>query len=134
MLDVEILRSCLSNDLGFSVADRAENLRRAAHIARWLNDSGAICLVAMIAPEDALRARAADVVGHDRFLTVHCDAPLEICQARDPRTKDPSHAEQFDADYEPPVKPDLRLSTSQQSIDQSVELVLTLLRERKLIR
>ena len=134
VLDGEILRSGLSNDLGYTVTDRAENLRRAAHLARWLNDSGAICLLAMIAPEDALRARAADVVGHDRFLVVHCDAPLEICQSRDPRTKDPAHAEQFDADYEPPAKPDLRLATSERSIDENVELVLNLLRERKLIR
>ena len=134
VLDGELLRSGLSNDLGYSVSDRAENLRRAAHIARWLNDSGAICLMAMIAPDDLLRNRAADVIGHDRFLTVHCDAPLEICRARDPRTKDATHAEQFDADYQPPTIPDLRLPTSEKSVEECVELVVELLRERKLIR
>ena len=134
VLDGEILRSGLSNDLGFSVSDRAENLRRATHIARWLNESGAICVLAMIAPDDSLRGRAADVVGHDRFLFVHCDAPLSICQERDPRSKEASHAEQFDADYQPPSAPDLRLATSDTPIDQCVEAVLELLRQRKLIR
>lgn len=134
VLDGEALRSGLSNDLGYTIADRAENLRRAAHIARWLNDSGALCLVAMIAPDDALRNRAADVVGHDRFLVVHCDAPLEVCQARDPRTTDPSYAGQFDADYQAPASPDLHLETGERTVDQCVEQVLQLLRERQLIR
>lgn len=90
--------------------------------------------MAMIAPDDLLRNRAADVIGHDRFLTVHCDAPLEICKERDPRTKDDTHAEQFDADYEPPASPDLRLPTSEKSVQECIDLVLNLLRDRKLIR
>jgi bifunctional enzyme CysN/CysC len=134
VLDGEGLRSGLSNDLGFTAGDRAENLRRAAHIARWMNDSGAICMLAMIAPDDALRNRAAEVIGHERFLVVHCDAPLAECQKRDPRTKDPSHAGQFDADYQPPASPDLHLDTLSSSIEQCVEAVLGLLRDRKLIR
>ncbi|MGN6547316.1 MAG: sulfate adenylyltransferase subunit CysN [Aureliella sp.] len=134
VLDGERLRSGLSNDLGFTISDRAENLRRSAHIARWLNDSGAICLVAMVAPDESVRSKAADVVGHDRFLVVHCDAPLEVCQQRDPRSGRPDRAEQIDSDYQPPAAPDLLLPTSEKSIDDCVEMVLGLLRDRKLIR
>jgi bifunctional enzyme CysN/CysC len=127
-MDGEMLRSGLSNDLGYSVAERAENLRRSAHIARMLNDSGLICLIAMVAPEDSMRQRAGEVVGSERFITVHCDAPLEVCQQRDPSGK------QDQITYDEPAQPDLRIETSQNSIQESVQQVMDLLRERKIIR
>ncbi len=87
VMDGEMLRGGLSNDLGYSVSERAENLRRSAHIARMLNDSGLICLIAMVAPDEAMRQKAGEVVGAERFLVIHCDAPLEVCQQRDPGGK-----------------------------------------------
>ncbi len=98
VMDGQMLRSGLSNDLGYSVTERAENLRRSAHIARMLNDSGLICLIAMVAPEEAMRGRAGEVVGTERFIVVHCDAPLSVCQQRDP------NGNQAELGYEPPSK------------------------------
>ncbi len=128
VMDGEMLRSGLSNDLGYSVTERAENLRRSAHIARMLNDSGLICLIAMVAPEESMRTRAGEVVGAERFIVVHCDAPLEVCQERDPGGK------QEQMDYQAPSKADLHLDTSKNSIQESVQQVMDLLRERKVIR
>ncbi len=134
VIDGEMLRSGLSSDLGFTSGDRAENLRRSAHISRWLNDSGVICLVAMVAPDDTVRQRAKEVVGADRFLVVHCDAPLDVCQNREPRSANPKRNAQTDYNYMAPEKPDLKLSTAESSIAECVEKVLELLRSRQLIR
>lgn len=128
VMDGEMLRSGLSNDLGYTVAERAENLRRSAHIARMLNDSGLICLIAMVAPEESMRQKAGEVVGAERFVVVHCDAPLDVCQQRDPGGKQDQIA------YEAPAKADLHLDTSRNSIQESVQQVMDLLRERKIIR
>lgn len=128
VMDGELLRSGLSNDLGYSVAERAENLRRSAHIARMLNDSGLICLIAMVAPEESMRHRAGEVVGAERFIVVHCDAPLEVCQQRDPAGRQDQIA------YESPAKADLHLDTSKNNIQESIQSVMELLRERKIIR
>lgn len=141
VLDGADLRRGLSRDLGFSSEDRSENLRRCAQMARLLNENGLLCLAALIAPDAAVRAKAAEVVGKERFFTIHCDAPLEVCQQRDPR----GHYAQADsgdipqlpgagANYEPPTDAALVLNTVELTIDECVEQVLTLLREAKLIR
>ena len=75
VLDGQNMRRGISRDLGFTVADRSENLRRSAEVAKLLNDAGLICLAAFLAPEEAVRQKAAEVVGRERFLVVHLDAP-----------------------------------------------------------
>lgn len=141
VLDGEELRRGLSRDLEYSADDRSENLRRAAHLARLLNENGFICLAALIAPDAAMRERAAELIGRERYLTVYVDAPLELCRSRDPR----GHYLQAQngslpalpgagAAYEIPQQPDLVLNTGQSSIEECIEQVLELLRQRKLIR
>lgn len=141
VLDGEELRRGLSRDLGYLSDDRSENLRRCAQMARLLNENGLICLAALIAPDAAVRAKAQDVVGADKFLTVFCDAPLEECRMRDPR----GHYARTDsgdfptlpgagAKYDAPQSPDLVLNTKDQTVDDCVEQVIALLRERKFIR
>lgn len=141
VLDGEELRRGLSRDLEFSADDRSENLRRAAHLARVLNENGFICLAALIAPDAAMRERAAELIGRERYLTIYVDAPLELCQTRDPR----GHYLQAQngnlpalpgagATYEVPQQPDLVLDTAQSSIEECIEQVIELLRQRKLIR
>ncbi len=85
VLDGEDLRRGLSRDLGYTSEDRSENLRRCAHVARLLNENGFICLASLIAPSAAVRDKAAELVGRERFLVIHVDAPVEVCQQRDPR-------------------------------------------------
>jgi bifunctional enzyme CysN/CysC len=71
VLDGEKMRSGVNQDLGYSVEDRSENLRRSGHIARIMNDAGLICLAAFVAPSESIRARVAELVGKECFLVVH---------------------------------------------------------------
>ena len=140
VLDGEDLRRGLSRDLGYTPEDRSENLRRCAHVARLLNENGFICLASLIAPSAAVRDKAAELVGRERFLVVHVDAPVEVCQQRDPRGHYQS-AEQGQmprlpgagTTYEAPTSPDLVLNTQQMSIEECVEKVVDLLSSRKFV-
>ncbi len=132
VLDGEQMRRGLSHDLGYSAEDRSENLRRAAHVARLLNDNGLICLTAMVAPSQSVRAKAADLIGQESFLTIHVNAPIEVCHQRDPSGQ--YSTESGATAYEAPTNPDLVLNTNELAIDECVEQVLALLRERKIVR
>lgn len=141
VLDGEDLRRGLSRDLEYTADDRSENLRRCAHLARLMNENGFICLAALIAPDAAVRDKAAELIGRERYLTVYVDAPLELCQARDPRGHYAQAGEGrlpalpgAGAIYEPPQQADLILNTAELSIDECVERVLELLKSRKLMR
>ncbi|MEZ6136237.1 MAG: sulfate adenylyltransferase subunit CysN [Pirellulaceae bacterium] len=141
VLDGEDLRRGLSRDLGFTPPERSENLRRCAQMARLLNDNGLMCLAALISPDAAMRDKAAEVIGRDNFIVVYLDAPLEVCQQRDPRgqyvqaaagelPKLPGAGEPYDV----PTEPDLILRTHETPINDCVEQVINLLRTRKIIR
>jgi bifunctional enzyme CysN/CysC len=140
VLDGEDLRRGLSRDLGFTAAQRSENLRRSAHIARLLNESGLICLAALIAPDARERDRAKELIGAERFVEVFVEAPLDICRTRDPRGHY-REAEQGDFPslpgagtlYEPPSTPDLVLKTDEMTVEECVDKVIDLLRERKFV-
>lgn len=132
VLDGEQLRRGLTHDLGYSAEDRSENLRRAAHIAKLLNDNGIICLAALVAPSQGVRSKAMDLIGKDHFLTVHVNAPIDVCRQRDPSGEYATGGAAVA--YEAPVAADLVLNTDETSIDQCIEQVLALLRDRKLIR
>lgn len=83
-LDGDVLRQGLNTDLGFGEQDRRENLRRAAELARLLNDQGLTVVASFISPMSADRAMVRAIVG-DRLLDVFVDTPLEVCEARDPK-------------------------------------------------
>jgi bifunctional enzyme CysN/CysC len=83
VLDGDSLRVGLNSDLGFSEPDRIENIRRTAEVAKLMADSGLIVLVSLISPYRADRARAREIVGHERFVEVFVDTPLEVCEKRD---------------------------------------------------
>ena len=77
------MRKGISRDLGFTAEERSENLRRSAEVAKLMNDAGLICIAAFVAPSEDVRMKAVDVVGSDRFLTVHVATPLDACRLRD---------------------------------------------------
>ena len=85
VLDGDNVRSGLNVDLGFSLEDRVENVRRVGHVAALFVDAGVIVIVAFISPLRADRERARMIVGNDSFLEVFLDTPLELCEARDPK-------------------------------------------------
>ncbi len=139
VLDGQNMRQGLSRDLGFDGADRGENLRRSAEAAKLLNDAGLICLAAVLAPEEATRQKAAEVIGRERFLVVHLDASVEVCRARDQEglyaKADSGEIANFpgvSAPYEAPKQADLVLNTAELPVDECVKQVIALLGERKI--
>jgi len=134
------LRQGLTRDLGFTADERSENLRRSFEVARILNDTGLICICAFVAPYDAVREKARQVVGGDRFLSVYLSAPVEVCRERDRsgayQLADEGKLAQFpgvSAVFEAPRYVDLELPTHRLSVAESVERVVALLRDRQLI-
>ncbi|MFY9809959.1 MAG: adenylyl-sulfate kinase [Aquabacterium sp.] len=83
VLDGDNVRQGLNNDLGFTDADRAENIRRVAEVAKLMVDAGLIVITAFISPFRKEREMARNLIGSDRFLEVHVNTPLEVCEARD---------------------------------------------------
>lgn len=135
VLDGDNLRHGLNADLGFSMADRAENLRRLSHVATLLADCGHLVLVPAISPLAEHRALARKVhadAGID-FFEVFCDTPLQDCERRDPkglyakaRASEITHFTGIDSPYQRPKNPDLRL-TPDRSIDEQAQEVIDLL-------
>jgi len=141
VLDGEHMRRGVNQDLGYTVEDRSENLRRSAHVAKLINDNGLICLGAFVAPSQSVRNRVADVVGKERFFTVHCTANGSVCRQRDTKghyaAAEAGKLPNFpgvSALYEPPESPDLVLDTGELSIAECVSAVLELLKAVKVIR
>jgi bifunctional enzyme CysN/CysC len=138
VLDGDNLRHGLNADLGFSMADRAENLRRLAHVSALIADSGHTVLVPAISPLAEHRELARQVhadAGLD-FVEVFCDTPLEDCERRDPkglyakaRAGEITHFTGIDSPYERPKNPDLRL-VPDRSLDELAQQVVDLIEER----
>jgi bifunctional enzyme CysN/CysC len=139
VLDGDNLRHGLNADLGFSMADRAENQRRLAHVAAVLADSGQVVLVPAISPLEEHRALARKVTtdaGLD-FFEVFCDTPLEDCERRDPkglyakaRSGEITHFTGIDSPYQRPKHPDIRL-TPDRSTEELADLVIELLESKQ---
>jgi bifunctional enzyme CysN/CysC len=135
------MRQGLCRDLGFTADDRSENLRRSAEVAKILNDTGQICISAFVAPHEAVREKAREVIGAERFIEVYLSCPIEVCRSRD-RTgmyanADSGAVPQFPgvtAAFEEPQHADLVLRTDQVPVETSVEQIIALLKERGFIK
>ncbi|SFM20774.1 sulfate adenylyltransferase subunit CysN [Halopseudomonas yangmingensis] len=136
VLDGKVLRQDLSKGLSQDAAGRAENLHKGARIARQMNEAGLIALGAFVAPTEESRAVARHILGN-RCLLVHLDAPLSVCQARDPSGLYAANVEGtvpgVSYPYEAPTDADLLLNTAEQDLDSCVSQVIELLRQRSLI-
>ncbi len=137
VLDGDALRGGLCADLGFDDAARAENVRRAAEVARLMNDAGLVVLCALISPREAQRERARAIVGVERFREVHVSTPLAVCEARDPkglyaraRRGEIRRFTGLDDPYEAPTTPWLALDTSRVDLPDAVERLLSRLQGR----
>jgi len=142
LLDGDNLRHGLNGDLGFDEQARTENVRRTAHVARLLAESGTVALVSLVSPYAADRRTAASLHAADEldFLEVFVDAPLELCERRDPkglyaraRAGELSGLTGVGAPYEPPENPDLTLGSGGESVEQEVERVMALLSSRGIV-
>ncbi len=136
-LDGQNLRLGISKDLGFSSQERSEALRRASEVARLANDSGLICILALVAPKEPVRELARDLLGADRFVEVYLSTPIEVCRERDEKglyaAADRGEIPQFpgvSSTYDVPDSPDLDCDTSVVSVDACVDRIVTILVER----
>jgi adenylyl-sulfate kinase len=137
VLDGDIVRHGLNRDLGFIPADRTENIRRIAEVARLFNDAGLIVITAFIAPYAKDREAAREIIGAERFLETYLTADLATCERRDPKgLYAKARAGQIvdftgiSAPYEAPVRPALALDTASLSVDACIQDLLDLLRGR----
>ncbi len=136
LLDGDNLRHGLNGDLGFSAADRSENVRRVGEVARLFADAGVVSLVPLISPyrADRDRARAAHEAADLRFVEVFVNTPIEECEARDPkglyakaRAGEITGFTGIDDPYEAPLRPDLELTPALGDAETLAGAVLELL-------
>ena len=127
ILDGDNIRQGLNKDLGFTDADRAENIRRIAEIARLMMDAGLIVMTAFISPFRQEREMARRLIGKDNFVEVYVDTPLEVCEQRDPkglykkaRNGDIPNMTGINSLYETPSRPDLVIEEDTESILNAV--------------
>lgn len=132
VLDGDNIRTGINNNLGFSLEDRQENIRRIAEVAKLYVHSGVIVLSSFISPTRAIRQEAANIIGETDFKEVFIDTPLEVCEARDvkglyakARRGEIKGFTGIDSPYEAPVDPFLRIPTADLSVEQAVEEVFT---------
>ena len=119
LLDGDVFRQGLSHDLGFSIKDRAENIRRAAEVAKLMRDAGLVVVVAFISPLQQERDQARACIGGSDFLEIFVRTPLSVCEARDVKGlyKKARRGELFEftgisSPYEPPMAPDFTIDGS----------------------
>ncbi len=140
LLDGDQLRHGISGDLGFDEADRRENIRRAAEVARLFYEQGSIVICTFVSPFAADRERARKLIGGDAFFEVFVDCDIEECRRRDPKglyaKADRGEIPNFtgvSSAYEPPAKAEITLKTTDQTVGQSVEQILNELRKRAVL-
>ena len=139
VLDGDNIRQGLNRDLGFSAADRVENIRRATEVARLFVDAGLVVIVAFISPFRAERDLARSRFEPDEFVEIYIDAPVEECERRDPkglyakaRRGELVNFTGIDSAYEPSEAPEIRLDTVAKSPDECVDLILLYLESKAL--
>lgn len=129
--DGDIIRQGLNNDLGFSLEDRLENIRRIAELTKIFLDSGIIVIISFITPTIQMRQLARSITGENRFIEVFVNAPLEVCEQRDvkglyakARRGEIKNFTGIDSVYEAPLNPDVEIRTDFWSIKKSTKYLV----------
>src|SRR5205085_10310798 len=140
LLDGDNVRHGLSRDLGFTDADRVENIRRVGEVAKLMVEAGLIVIVSFISPFRSERRMARALVAEDEFIEVYVDTPMAVCESRDPkglyklaRAGKLPNLTGIGSPYEPPEQPELVLAAGSESPDMLAEQVLAALRQRSII-
>ncbi|WP_228348873.1 adenylyl-sulfate kinase [Flagellatimonas centrodinii] len=138
LLDGDNVRFGLNKDLGFSDADRVENIRRIGEVAKLFADAGLIVITAFISPFRADRNMVRHLLPAGEFFEVHVHAPLDVCEGRDPkglykkaRAGEIKHFTGIDSPYEAPDSADLTLNTGELSVQDAVNQLLAFLKARE---
>jgi bifunctional enzyme CysN/CysC len=140
LLDGDNVRHGLNRDLGFTDADRVENIRRVAEVAKLMVDAGLIVMVSFISPFRSERRMARALFPESDFLEVFVDTPLSVCETRDvkglyrrARAGEIKNFTGIDSAYEMPERPDIRVDTGQDAVDALVDAIIAELKRRELI-
>lgn len=140
VLDGDNIRNGLNRDLSFSDEDRTENIRRISEVSKLFVDNGTVVLTAFISPFLQDREKAKEIVSEEEFIEIFVSCPLEECEKRDPkglygkaRKGEIPDFTGIDSPYEEPVSPPLTIHTNEQSVTESVEVILNYLKNRNLI-
>ena len=127
VLDGDNIRSGINNNLGFSIEDRKENIRRIAEIAKLYLNSGVISLNSFISPTIGIRDYAKSIIGEEDFIEIYINAPIEVCEQRDvkglykkARRGEIKGFTGIDSPYEPPLQPAMEIKTDKLSIENAV--------------
>ena len=131
ILDGDNIRSGINNNLGFSEADRTENIRRIAEVSKLFVDCGIVTIAAFISPTHAIRRMASEIIGEDDFLEVYVSTPIEECELRDvkglyakARRGEIKEFTGISSPFEAPEHPFISIDTSRQSLADSVKILL----------
>ncbi|MCX6246346.1 MAG: adenylyl-sulfate kinase [Bacteroidetes bacterium] len=131
LLDGDLVRTGINNNLRFSVEDRKENIRRIAEISKLFVNCGIVTINCFISPTDEIRTMAKNIIGQDDYLEVFIDAPIEVCETRDvkglyakARRGEVQEFTGISSPFDIPPDPDLVLRTDIMSIEESVQLAL----------
>ena len=140
LLDGDNVRHGLNKDLGFTDADRVENIRRIGEVAKLMVDSGLIVMTAFISPFRSERGLARSLVDDGEFIEVHVDTPLEIAEQRDPkglykkaRRGELKNFTGIDSPYEEPENPEIKIDTGKNSAEEAADIVIEDLRKSGLL-
>ena len=140
VFDGDNVRHGLCGDLGFSLEDRSENLRRIAEMVGLFLDAGVISLTAFISPMEADREKVRSIIGKKDIIEIYCNCPLAVCEQRDvkglykkAREGKIENYTGISSPYEPPTDPDLELDTAKTPLNDCVTKIIKLLKERGII-
>ena len=140
VLDGDNVRHGLCSDLGFDEKDRHENMRRIGEVAKLFTEAGTIVIAAFISPYREDRELVRSRLPHGDFLEVYCECELAVCETRDPkglyaraRKGEIENFTGISAPYEEPIKPDIIVNSSKQTIEAELELILSKLQQKGLI-
>jgi adenylyl-sulfate kinase len=130
LLDGDEVRKGLCSDLGFSPADRTENIRRVANMAALLNSQGVVTICCFVSPLISMREMARSIIGQESFFEVFTDAPVEVCQSRDIKGNYSkaisgllSNFTGISDSYEAPINPSLRLNTAELCESEAADIL-----------
>ncbi len=137
VLDGDNIRTGINNNLGFSIEDRQENIRRIAEVSKLFVDTGIITIAAFISPTRQIRALARDIIGADDFFEIYVNTPLEVCEQRDvkglykkARAGLIKEFTGINSAFEEPERADLVIDTSKQSLEESVDMIMKAIESR----
>ena len=131
LFDGDIIRQGLNKDLGFSMEDRLENIRRTAEVAKLFTDHGLVVICSFITPKKEMRDLAREIIGKDRFIEVYVNCPFDVCEQRDVKglykqaragvIKDFTG---IGSGFEPPLHPDIELKTDVWTVRHTVKFIV----------